>query len=97
MKQKINLNRVEIYTDVAHKECMVVDIREQLANCIYQAGRGLPAHALALKIYNADGDIECDERDFAIIQEVAQERCSPNVIDALKHVIETAKPVETKK
>jgi hypothetical protein len=94
--KKINFNRVEVFTDISHTQCRVVDIREDFANCIYMTGRGLPAHALALKIYNAkDGIVEIDDKDSEIIRSVAESNCSPNVIDAIGKMIDNAKPVTT--
>ena len=38
---KINLERIEVYADLAKSRSTVVDMRELIANLIYEKGSGL--------------------------------------------------------
>lgn len=37
---KINLERVEVFTDLSKTQCAVMDMRKEIANVIYEHGRG---------------------------------------------------------
>lgn len=86
MSKTINFQRLEIFDDVAHSSCTVVDAREQFANVVYRMGNGIAAHALALKIYRSDGPTEYDDAEVALIRRFA-ERCAPAFIDAMQAVL----------
>ena len=49
---KINFAQLETYTDIQKTNKICLDARQQLGELIYEAGSGITAHALALKIYN---------------------------------------------
>lgn len=83
---KINFERVEVFEDVAHSRCRVVSIRKELADFIYTNGRGIAAHALALKIYNSKGEEEYDESECGMILEVAKFG-TPALIDAINTLL----------
>ncbi len=85
---KINFKRVEVFSDVAHTQCSVNDIQKQVADMIYNVGTGIEAHALALKVFNADESTEYDMRECALIREFANRVCSPNIIDAITKITE---------
>jgi hypothetical protein len=86
---KIDFERVEVFTGIAKKQCVVENIREQFADLIYNTGIGVAAHALALKIYNSDSETEYTEEECNMILKFS-ERCSPNVIDAIGKLLEQA-------
>lgn len=83
---KINFERIEIFADVAKTKCVVQDVKNDFADVIYQFGRGLEAHALALKIFNSKGETEYDERECNLILQFS-ELCSPSFMDAMKNVL----------
>lgn len=87
---KLNFERLEIYTDIAHEECTVQDVRKDFANIIYQNGAGMDAHALAHKIYENEGEVEYTDEEIALIMRFA-ERCTPAFIDALKSAVDNQK------
>ena len=53
---KIDFSKVKVYTDLGRETGVIQDLRKDFANLIYTEGRGIAAHALALKIYNGDKD-----------------------------------------
>lgn len=79
----MNFKEVEIFTDIEKKRCSRTDVRKDLANMIYNGSNGIAAHALALKIYNSDGDIELNEEEKEIVRQVANAFCTPAFIDAI--------------
>lgn len=48
---KINLERVEVFTDLSKTQCAVMDMRKEIANVIYERGQGLACSVLAHKLY----------------------------------------------
>ena len=66
------------------------DIKLTVAEDLYQKGQGIAFHALALKIYNSQGETEYTDAEFNLIMTYAKQLCTPMVIDALE-VLESAK------
>lgn len=84
--KKINFGKMEIFTDVSREHTVFVDMRKSFANTIYQNGSGLEAHALALKIYNGEGEQEFNGDEIEVIKRVLP-ICTPFFIDALNKLI----------
>ena len=79
---KIDFEHLKVFTDISHKNSEVVNIKEQIADLIYKNSNGIAYHALAMKIYNSQGDCELTEREYALLKGFVNERCIPQVIDA---------------
>ena len=84
---KINFDRVEVFTGIAKKHCVVENIREQFADLVYMTGRGIAAHALAMKIYNGNEETEYNDEECTMIRQFA-ESCTPSVIDAISGMLD---------
>lgn len=84
--KKINFERIELFSDVAHTECSVQNLKKDFANILYNLGTGLPCHALALKIYNSSGETEYDDEECALIRQYS-EKCNPAFIDAVNEIL----------
>lgn len=50
---------------------------------LYTQCFGIAAHALALKIYNAPGEIEIDSGEASLIEQTVKQHCTPFFIDAI--------------
>lgn len=85
--KKINFERIEIFFDVEKTKCSVENYKKDFANIIYQLGRGLEAHALALKIFNSNGETEYNDEECDMIRGYAN-MCSPAFIDAINKLLE---------
>ena len=81
-KIKINFEDVGIYTDIERKTMVRLDMKKKIANDLYNHGQGIAFHALALKIYNAKGEIELDEQEYGLLMAYANQMCTPAIIDA---------------
>lgn len=81
---KINFKEIKTYKDIAKTKVAVVDKQEEVANDLYEKGQGIGFHALALKIYNANGEIELDDKEYELLMAYANQMCTPAVIDALQ-------------
>jgi hypothetical protein len=79
---KINFKEIKIYKDIAWTKYEVVDMQDEVANAMYEKGQGIKFHALALKIYNAKGEIELDEQEYGLLMAYANQMGTPAVIDA---------------
>lgn len=60
------------------------NIKLTVAEDLYEKGQGIAFHALALKIYNSNGEIEYTDDEFGLIMAYAKQMCTPMVIDALE-------------
>ncbi len=65
--KKINFKRFEMYVGISRKETVVRDCREAFANIIYLNGSGVACHALAMKIYESDGETEYSEEEISLM------------------------------
>lgn len=72
--------------------CQVVNARKQIANIIYSqgAGLGLAGQALAVKMWNGNGDTEYTDDDVKIIKELVERTTAPCFIDAMNTAISNA-------
>ena len=83
---KIHFSKVKVYTDLGRETGVIQNLRKDFANLIYTQGRGIEAHALALKIYNGDAETEFNDHEVAMINDFSK-ICSPCVIDAFERVL----------
>ena len=83
---KINFDSIKVYTDLGKETGIIQNIRKDFANLIYTEGRGIAAHALAMKIYNGDKDTEYSEEEIMMIRNFAG-ICSPCIIDAFETLL----------
>lgn len=81
---KINFEDVGIYTDIEHKTMVRLDMRKKIANDLYNHGQGIAFHALALKIYNSQGEIELSEEEYNLLMDYVRQMGTPAAIDALE-------------
>lgn len=88
--KKVTLNFTELpcYVDIRKQGKMNLDIKFQFANALYTQGNGIAMGALAMKIYNSDGDCEYNEQECKIILDFAT-HISPLIYDSIKDVIES--------
>lgn len=88
---KIDFTKIEVYASIDRKTCFVKDIKNEFANAIYTNIAGLPAHALAYKIYNSKGEEEFSDDECRLISHCAEVVLTPEYIDALKEVFKRGK------
>lgn len=70
--KKINFAALQIATNIKKDEHIIKDVREELANAMYQNARGIGYMALAMKIYKSDGEIELDDNEFKLLKDFGQ-------------------------
>lgn len=89
---KINLEHLEVFMTLDKNRCQVVNARKQIANIIYSqgAGLGLAGQALAVKMWNGNGDTEYTDDDVKIIKELVERTTAPCFIDAMNTAISNA-------
>lgn len=79
-------------------QCQVVNARKQIANIIYSqgAGLGLAGQALAVKMWNGNGDTEYTDDEVKIIKELVERTTAPCFIDSVNTAISNAVDKENK-
>ena len=80
---KINFQQIKFYTSINHKNFNTVDAREEFADTIYKNAGGIKAHALALKIYNSEGETEYSADEVDMIKHTLERFGVPGFIDGL--------------
>ena len=88
---KLNFKSFSVPTGVSRKNRQTGDARESFANMLYLNVNGIRAHALAMKIYNSEGEENYSPEEVQLIKEVAEKLCAPNFIDGLMEQLNNQK------
>ena len=91
---KLNFKQFSVPTGISRKNRQTGDARESFANMIYMNVNGIRAHALAMKIYNSEGEEEYSQEEVRLIREVAEKLCAPNFIDGLMEQLDNQSKTE---
>lgn len=86
-KVTLNFAKLPCYVDIRKQGKMNLDIKFQFANALYTQGNGIAMGALAMKIYNSEGEVEYNEQECKIILDFAT-NINPLIYDSIKDVIE---------
>lgn len=65
-----------------------MDVRETFADMIYNNVNGIKAHALALKIYESEGEVDYTDDEVKLVRVVAERLCVPGFIDGLNEQLD---------
>lgn len=84
---KIDFTKIEVFTTLKRDVCVVHDVKDEFANAIYTNVPGLPAHALAYKIYNSKGEEDYSEQECSLIRRCAEYTLTPAFIDAIDTIL----------
>ena len=88
---KLNFQQFSVPTGISRKTRKTGDARESFANMLYLNVNGIRAHALAMKIYNSEGEENYSPEEVQLIKEVAEKLCAPNFIDGLMEQLNNQK------
>lgn len=91
MAVKIDFSKIQMYTDITRQNAVIVNARKQTANDLYTKGQGIAFHALALKIYNGEGEQEFNDEEVTLIKNYAEQMCTPQFIDAINELCNNTK------
>lgn len=83
---KVNFSTFRLYLSISKKEYKDMDIREVLADMLYQNSSGIAGLELARKIYNSDGEIDLNEKEVLLIKSLYPS-CKPVFIDSINEVL----------
>jgi len=84
--KKINFEKLETFTDITKTKKVEQDVKTEFANFIYKNAAGIEMHALALKIYNSEGETEYNEKECELIKAVSRS-LAPFFIDAIDNIL----------
>lgn len=84
--KKINFEKLEIFTDIAKTNKVEQNLKSEFANFIYKNAAGIEMHALALKIYNSEGETEYNDKECELIRAVSRS-LAPFFIDAIENAL----------
>ena len=86
---RVNFKKFPLFKDIAHKQLLVRDVKDEMCGLIYAHGVGIAYRDLAQKIYNAEEDVVLDEEESKLLLEFARSMFTPNMIDSLEQVLAT--------
>ena len=86
--RRIDFQHFNVYLSVIHKEARPMDVRETFADMIYNNVNGIKAHALALKIYESEGEADYTDDEVKLVRVVAERLCVPGFIDGLNEQLD---------
>lgn len=85
---KIDFKNFKIPTGIKRDRHQVGDARESVANMLYLNTNGIRAHALAMKIYQSEGEQEYTEQEVDSLRQVAENFGTPAFIDGLNEILD---------
>lgn len=83
---KIDFKKLKVFPNIGKENAIIIDAHCNFADMIYQRGSGIAAHALAMKIYNAEGETEYSDEEVEMIRGYAEKLGTPMFIDAIMDV-----------
>ena len=86
---RVNFKKFPLFMDIAHKQLLVRDVKDEMCGLIYAHGVGIAYRDLARKIYNAEDEVVLDEEESKLLLEFARSMFTPNMIDSLEQVLAT--------
>ena len=86
--RRIDFQHFNVYLSVSHMEARPMDVRETFADMIYNNVNGIKAHALALKIYESEGEADYTDDEVKLVRVVAERLCVPGFIDGLNEQLD---------
>lgn len=86
--RRIDFQHFNVYLSVTRKEARSMDVRETFADMIYNNVNGIKAHALALKIYESEGEADYTDDEVKLVRTVAERLCVPGFIDGLNEQLD---------
>lgn len=86
--KNIDFQHFRIANGIKNDVIVEMDVREQLANVIYNNVNGIAALTLAQKIYKSEGETEYDEREIKVLTEVIDNICRAAIVDAYHKIID---------
>ena len=92
--KKIDLKRFHLFTDITKERTVEVDARKTVANVLYTKFSGIVAHDLAFRIYKAEGGIEVNEEEAALLSQFG-DQCTGVFRDSLSAALVSADEAET--
>lgn len=84
--KKINFEKLPCWVDIRKQGKIELDVKYDFANSMYMRGQGIEMGALAMKIYNSNGEQEYNDRECAIILDFAN-HINPMLGDSLNDII----------
>lgn len=85
--KKINFEEMEFYLNIEKTQKRTQNVKSQFANAIYVGATGIEMHALAMKIYESNGETEFTDKECSMIQQVTNQ-FTPMFIDAINNVLD---------
>lgn len=80
---KINFEKFPMFTNIRKDDKREVNVKYELANLLYTKGQGVVCGALAMKIYQSEGEMEITEMEYNTLSAFV-EQFSPIFADSMK-------------
>lgn len=83
---KVNFKSFRLYLNISKREYKDIDLRESIADILYQNSSGIAGLDLAQKIYKSEGEIDLSEKEVQLLKSLYPV-CKPVFINSLNEVL----------
>lgn len=83
---KLNFKQFMLFQGIDKQNIVLTDVSKAIANGLYSQAQGIAAHALALKIYNAQGEEEYSDEEIEMLRNFSKQ-CTPAFMDSFEEFI----------
>lgn len=85
--KSIDFTAIPIRLSIDSTDTIEADLKSQIANLIYTQTTGIASHALALKLFNAEKEVELSEEEIIQINQIIERLSTPAMIDSIKALL----------
>lgn len=80
----INFRQFAMFTDITKKNTVKTDVSRDVAEALYKRANGLVAHSVAMRIYEAQGEVALSEEEEAFLRRFVQAETTPVFQDSFE-------------
>lgn len=84
---KIDFERFPLVRGIGKSVVEPMNVKAVFADELYTRGQGIAFGALALKIYNSEGETDYTDAECRLMVAFSEQCMAPNFIDSLKMVV----------
>lgn len=84
--KKVDFKNFPVREKISSDEVVRIDVRESIGNAVYHNAAGVRGLDLAMKIYKSEDVVELDDKEYALLMEVADKTLIAPVVETLLNV-----------
>lgn len=84
--KKVDFKNFPVREKISSDEVVRIDVRESIGNAVYHNAAGVRGLDLAMKIYKSEDVVELDDKEYALLMEVADKTLIAPVVETLLNI-----------